>query len=124
MDFEFNHQLMPQNVLEVAEVGEFAVEAWNDQGYYWYLVVRTIMGTSIISVCGPVFPDIKLLPSGFNMSLEKIPYKEEKLARTINMFLNDHRKGITEARVIDVLDGISQFRELKEYLTTLSEETF
>lgn len=124
MDFEFNHQLMPQNVLEVAEVGEFAIEAWNDQGYYWYLVVRTIMGTSIISICGPVFPDIKLLPSGFNMSLEKIPYKEEKLARTINMFLNDHRKGITEARVIDVLDGIGQFRELKDYLTTLSEETF
>lgn len=124
MDFEFNHQLTPQNVIEINEVGEFAVEAWNDQGYYWYLVVRTIMGTSIISICGPVFPDIKLLPSGFMMSLEKIPYKEEKLYKAINMFLNDRKKCITEARVIDVIDGISQFRELKEYLTTLSEETF
>ena len=124
MEFEFNHQLTPQNVLEVSEVGEFAIEAYNDLGYYWYLVVRTIMGTSIISTCGPVFPDIALLPSGFSMTLEKIPYKEEKLAKNISYFLNDRKKGLTQARVIDVQDGINQFRELKDYLKELREETF
>ena len=124
MQFEFNHQLLPQSILDVDEVGEFAVEAHNDLGYYWYLVIRTILGTSIISTCGPVFPDIALLPSGFSMTLEKIPFKEEKLARTINFFLNDRKKGLTEARIIDVEDGINQFRELKDYLKDLREETF
>lgn len=124
MQFEFNHQLLPQSILEVDEVGEFAIEANNDLGYYWYLVIRTILGTSIISTCGPVFPDIALLPSGFCMTLEKIPFKEEKLAKTINLFLNDRKKGLTEARIIDVEDGINQFRELKDYLKDLREETF
>lgn len=124
MQFEYNNQLLPQNVIDIEQVGEFAIEAHNDLGYYWYIVIRTIMGTSIIATCGPVFPDIALLPSGFSMELEKIPYKEEKLCKIINRFLNDPKKSITDAKVIDAIEGIDQFREIKNYLKELKEETF
>ena len=124
MQFEFNNQLMPQSLLEVDNLGEFGIEAHNDLGYYWYMVVRTILGTSIISTCGPVLPDIALLPDGFSMNLQKEDYKEDKIARIVSKFLNDFKKGITDAKVIDPIEAIDQFRELKDYLKTLREETF
>lgn len=124
MQFEFNQQLMPQNLVEIEEIGQFGLEGWNSEGYYWYLIIRTCLGTATVATCGPVVPDIELLPSGFKMTLDKMPYKEEKLAKTISYFLNDRSKCLTEARVIPIDEAISQFRELKDYLINFSEETF
>ena len=36
MQFEFNQQLMPQSLVEVEEIGQFGLEGWNDEGYYYY----------------------------------------------------------------------------------------
>lgn len=124
MQFEFNQQLMPQSLVEVDEIGQFGLEAWNDEGYYYYLIIRTILGTSVVSTCGPVVPDIDILPSGFKMTLDKMPFKEDKLAKTISFFLNDRSKALTHARVLPVEETVAQFRELKDYLLTFSEETF
>lgn len=124
MIFEFNKQLMPQNLVEIDEVGEFGLEASNDEGYFYYLVIRTLLGTTTIATCGPIIPDIEMLPSGFKMTLDKMPFKEDKLAKTISFFLNDTKKGITQARVISIDEAIKQFRELKDYLINFSEDTF
>lgn len=124
VQFEFNQQLMPQNVIDVEELGQFAIEAWNDEGYYYYLIVRTLLGTASIASCGPVIPDVEMLPSGFNMSLDKVPYKEDKLTRTVTMWLNDRSKKLTNAKTIEISEAIEQFRDLKEYLKTYSEDTF
>ena len=121
---EFNQQLMPQNVIDIEEIGQFAVEAWNDDGYYYYLIVRTSLGTTSIASCGPVIPDVDLLPSGFTTSLEKMAYKEDKLSRSITMWLNDRSKKITQAKIIDIDEAIDQFRDLGEYLRNYSEDTF
>lgn len=124
MQFEFNQQLMPQSLVEVEEIGEFALEGWNDEGYYYYLIIKTILGTSIISTCGPVVPDIDILPAGFKITLDKTAYKEDKLIKNISYFLNDRSKALTYAQVITVDDALKQFRDLRSYLATLSEETF
>ena len=84
MEFEFNQQLMPQNILDIDEIGEFAIEASNDEGYFYYLVVKTFIGTSTFASCGPVIPDTDLLVDGFTCSLSKCPYKEDKISRAIN----------------------------------------
>ena len=124
MIFEFNNQLVPQNLIDIDQIGEFGIEASNDDGYYYYMVIKTLLGTSVIATCGPVFPDSELLPSGFSCTLTKMPYKEDKLAKTINLFLNDKYKKLTRAEVIEVDDAIAQFRELRDYLINFNEETF
>lgn len=124
VQIEFNQQLMPQNVINVEELGQFAIEAWNDEGYYYYLIIRTLLGTTSIASCGPVIPDVEMLPSGFTMNLDKVPYKEDKLTRTVTMWLNDRSKKITNAKTIEIPEAIEQFRDLKEYLKTYSEDTF
>lgn len=124
MQFEFDQELMPQALIEIPEIGQFGLEASNDEGYFYYLIVRTLLGTTTIATCGPIIPDIEILPSGFSMSLVKMPYREDKLSKTISFFLNDKSKKLTEAKLIDIDEAINQFRELKDYLKNFREETF
>ena len=124
MTFEFNQQLMPQSLIDIEQVGEFAIEAHNDAGYYWYLIVKTSLGTTTITSCGPKIPDVSLLPSGYTCSLNRIQFNEKKLEKTINMWLNDRMKTLTEAKVIDIDDAIDQIAELKDYLKNYSEEIY
>lgn len=124
MQFDFNNQLTPQDSIDIPDIGCFAIEAYNDDGYFYYLVVRTLLGTVTLSTCGPIVPDIVMLPSGFKMTLDKMPFKEDKLAKSISFFLNDKSKKITHAKIIDVNEAIDQFRELKDYLLNFNEETF
>lgn len=98
---------MPQNLIDIDQIGEFGIEASNDDGYHYYMVIKTVLGTSVIATCGPIFLDSDLLPSGFSTTLTKMPYKEDKLAKTINLFLNDKYKKITSASVIDVVEAIN-----------------
>lgn len=121
---EFNNQLMPQSVVEIDELGDFGLEAINDEGYYYYIAVRCFQGMAVIATCGPVIPDVDLLPSGFSMSLSKTPFREDKMNKFLNLFLNDKHRLLTEARLISFEEAISQFRELKNYLINLSEDTF
>lgn len=121
---EFNNQLMPQSIVEIDELGDFGLEAVNDEGYYYYVAVRCFQGMAVIATCGPVIPDVDLLPSGFSMSLSKTPFKEDKMTKFLNLFLNDKHRLLTEARLINFEEAIAQFRELKDYLINLSEDTF
>lgn len=121
---EFNNQLMPQSVVEIDELGDFGLEAINDEGYYYYVAVRCFQGMAVIATCGPVIPDVDLLPSGFSMSLSKTPFREDKMTKFLNLFLNDKHRLLTGARLITFEEAILQFRELKDYLINLSEDTF
>lgn len=124
MEFEFNNQLQAQNKIEIDNIGSFALEAVDEAGLYYYYIIQTIMGQSIIASCGPILPDIDMIPSGFHINLYKMPYQEERLVKSINMFLNDKYKKIINAYEISIEDAIEQFRDLKDYLRNLDVETF
>lgn len=122
--FEFNQQLMPQSLVDIDEIGQFALEASNDEGYFWYLIIRTSLGTATIACCGPVVPDVKLLPSGYSCYLSRMEYKEQKIEKFINTWLNDRSKALTQARIIEVDDAIDQFVDLGNYLRNFSDEVY
>lgn len=123
MTFEFNQQLVPQSLINVESVGEFAIEAFNDEGYFYYLIIKTLLGTCTIASCGPIIPDVNLLTSGLKICLDKCQYKEDKLAKTINFWLNDKSKKLTNARIIDIDEALDQFPDVALYMRSLSEET-
>ena len=124
MIFEFYQDLCYMKENDINNIGEFALECSNDDGFFWYYIVRTIFGTTTIAQCGPMIPDVTLLPSGFSQSLSKMPFKEDKLYKQISLFLNDKGRKITKAVEIPLEDAISQFRDLKDYLENYGEEMF
>ena len=119
--FEFDQELQFMNSIDLGDIGHFAIEANNDDGMFWYLIIRTSMGTSSIATCGPVVPDVDMLPDGFSQHLYRMPFKEDKICKQISFFLNDRTKKITKAVEVDINEAISQFRDLKSYLEDWDE---
>lgn len=123
MEFDFNRQLFAMNQLEIPEMGSCAIQASNDNGYCYYLVIKTFIGQTVVATCGPILPDIEQIPSGFTVSLTRQSFSEDKLFKLISAFLNDKYHAITDAKVIEFDEAINNFRDLKDYLLTISEET-
>lgn len=122
MTFEFNQQLTPQSLIDVDNIGDFALEGINDEGMFFYLICKTSLGVTTVVDCGPIIPDVSLIPSGYHISLIRMQYKEEKLSKTISMWLNDRSKKLTSANLVDIEDALDGFRDLREYMRNYSEE--
>ena len=122
--FEFNQQLVPQSLVDIEEVGQVALEGINEEGLFWYLIIKTSLGTTTIAECGPVVPDVDFLPDSYGTRLTRMPYKEDKLERYVNMWLNDRSKKLTEAKVIKVDDALDEFRDIGTYMRNYSDTTF
>lgn len=121
---EYDQELQFMNGIDIADIGQFALEANNEEGFFWYLVVRTSLGITSLAECGPVIPDVELLPNNFKQGLTKMPFKEDKLIKAISFFLNDKSKKIIKAKEIEINDALNQFRDLKSYLENYGNEVF
>lgn len=124
MEFEFNNQLSPQNTIEIENIGHFALEATNSSGLMYYYIVKTIMGQTLLAECGPVYSDLNIIPSGFDIRITKLPYNEHRIYKQVALFLNDKYKKIVDASEIDIYTAIDQFVDVREYLRNLDEDTF
>lgn len=116
VDFEYNKQWMPQNTINIKEIGKCAIEAQNPDGFCYYLVVDTSLGETLIATCGPVIPDVYDLPDGFSCSMYHMEYREDKLTKTVSMWLNNKDRKIVEAKEISISEALDQFRDLEGYL--------
>ena len=124
MEFEFDKQLEAQNSIEIENIGDFGLEGINEDGFRYYLAVKTLYGQTIIAYCGPIMPDIDILPSGFSTGLNKMEYKEDRLNKFISLWLNDKYKKIKDASVLSFEEAVLEFKDLSDYLNNLSEDTF
>lgn len=115
--FEFNQQLVPQSLIEIEEIGNFALEANNEDGYNYYLIVKTSLGNALLASVGPVVPDFLDIPNGFQINIEIMQYKEDKLIRFIKQFLNDRSKKLVSAQLVDVDTALEQFRDVKDFIS-------
>ena len=124
MEFEFNKQLIAQDMIDIPQIGSFAIEAEGAMGDLYYLVILTSLGTSTIATCGPVVPDVELLPNGFSTNLTRMEYNEKRLIKTINLFLNDREKQIYKAKLIDIDKALDEFRDLGFYMKNYSKGNY
>ena len=123
MDFEYNNQYVPQDLLTVDEVGRCALEGSNDDGLYYVLIVRSSMGVATFIECGPYAPDVAVLPSGFSMSINRMKFDAKKVGGYINKWLNDKKK-LTHVDVVPEEEAIEQFRDMKEYIRLYGDEVY
>lgn len=125
--FEYNMEILPQGLLDIEDIGNCAIEAKTEEEIYFYIVIKTSLGTTSVFTSGPVIPDIALLPNGYNCSLVRFPYKESKIIGEINKFLNNliyNKKHIIEAVVIDEETALEQFRDMANYISSYGEELY
>lgn len=114
--FEFNKVLIPQSLVDLEDIGDFALECYNDDtSVYFYIVGKTKDGFTTFYTWGPVIPDLNMPIDKYFFNIKIMEYKEKKVINYINSFLNGGY-GITEAKLITIEEAIEQAKNEKEFL--------
>ena len=116
LEFEYFYQRMATGNLEVEDIGNCAIEANNDDGLFYYLLIETNMGFTKIFEYGPIHPDFHELPKSVKCNFERIEYNEKKLSKKIDDFLNSGFKCITQAQEIDKDMLLNNCTNIIEYM--------
>lgn len=123
--FDFANAWTPTNSIEIPEIGNFFLEGVDEEnGLYYYLMVKTTLGTTSIMSYGPIVPDVALLPTTYQARFERIAFTEKKIKLWINKWLNDKEKNITAAYIIDQDKFVYNFRDLEGYMLNYSDEVY
>lgn len=103
MEIEYSYTQSAAAALNVEDYGNCAIEANNDDGFFWYLVVDTALGWTRVLEFGPVSIDKEELPETFNCSYSRFEFRGPKIVKTIDKFLNretKHLLPISQAREV------------------------
>lgn len=117
MTFEYMQRVVVEANLEVDNVGDCVLQANNDFGNEYYLLIKTELGFSEVLEYGPCMPDIQILPLDYNISYSRFEYNQGKLERIIDKFLNNPKRVITQAKVTD-------YESIKEFLVNPVDKVF
>lgn len=117
MTFEYMQRVVVEANLEVDNVGDCVLQANNDFGNEYYLLIKTELGFSEVLEYGPCMPDIQMLPLDYNISYSRFEYNQGKLERIIDKFLNNPKRVITQAKVTD-------YESIKEFLVNPVDKVF
>lgn len=100
--FEYLYELVPQDCLEIEDIGNTCIHILNDLGYEWYMIIETELGDCCTKTFGPFHADIKdYFNWGFKFEFSSFDYKESQLCSRIDKFINDPKKSITQALVCE-----------------------
>lgn len=122
---EFANEFVPQNLIDIAELGNFALEGINEKdGLYYYLLVKTSLGTSSIFSFGPVVPDVELLPENYSFTYQRTPFKDTKMKMIVTKWLNDFKRKISVANIISEDEFVNNIRDIKLYINMYGDEVY
>lgn len=89
------------DTIEIPTVGCVCIKAMNDFGDIWYLQIHTNLGNTEIVEHGPYSEVENPLSTSYNYNYTKMAYDEKKLCNRITKFLQDARRDITSAIIVD-----------------------
>ena len=119
MEVEYASEATFTAVLSLSDVGNCAIEANNDDGQFWYMVVDTNLGWTRIFEYGPIIPQKELMEDSCVCYFSRIEFDMKKIIKSIDSFLNKSRKGymsITQAREISAGNALAQCKSIIEYM--------
>ena len=108
MTFDYLQRVVIDGQLEVEDIGQCIIQANNDLAEEFYLIIKTELGWTEILEYGPCVPDLPLLQVNYNIKYSRIEYNQGKIERAIDKFLNDPKRGITQAKLVE-LEDIHEF---------------
>ena len=116
MQFDYMCRVVVDATLDVDDIGNCCIQAFNDSGEEFYLVVKTQLGWTEILEYGPIIRDVQELPKSVICNYQRFEYKQDKVAKVIEKFLNEYRRNITQAMVADVSEVKQYMRNLVDYI--------
>ena len=115
-NFEYFYSREAIGNLDVEDIGNCSIEANDDLGNFYYMVIDTNLGFTRIFEYGPCNPDFNELPKAVECTFNRIEFNEKQIQKRIYSFLNAPHRNITQAQLVDrdyVLDGC---KDIIEYM--------
>lgn len=111
--FQYGESISYLDSIDIENIGDCCIEAFNDVGEAYYLVVDTQYGMTKVLEYGPFVQDI--VPTFCQVKFSQFQYSEFKIDKIIDRFLSSHN--ITQASEKDVDEIIENLIDPKEYLS-------
>ena len=109
MTFEYLERVVVEAQIDIENIGDFNLLCRNDIGEEFYMIVRTELGWTELLEYGPYSPDLELLPLNYTVKYSRFEYNQGKLERAIDKFLNDPKRMISQAQIVE-------FDEIRDFL--------
>lgn len=116
MNFEYLVKIKKESSIDIEDIGNCAIDVFNDLGFEWVLLIRTIEGNTQIVEFGPTLPDLDYPPSSVKYSYDRIDFSESKLINRISKFLTDGYRNITQAFEITQQEAKEKMKNLVDYV--------
>ena len=118
--FEYFYSKSAFGELQIDDIGDCCIQANNDEGLFYYLLIETNLGWTKILEYGPCAPDFDELPKSVSCNFSRIEFDERKIMKRIDEFLNNRFRNITQAQIVEreVL-----FEDCKSLLDYMEERT-
>ena len=104
MTFDYLQRVVVESQLEVDNIGECVLRANNDVAEEFYLIIKTELGWTEVLEYGPCVPDLDLLQMNYQITYNKFEFNQGKIERIIDKFLNNPKRVITQAAVVELED--------------------
>ena len=115
MVFEYSVRKTFDQSIDIVDIGNTALRCTNETLEEFYIITKTVLGKTSIIKFGPICPDLDLLVIGFQMTFQKINYKETKIAQEISKYINDNKKEITDITEITEFEAWENFPAVQAY---------
>lgn len=115
-NFEYFYTKQAVGNLEIDDIGNCYIEAYNDEGLAWYLLVETNLGWTKVFEYGPATPDFQELPKEVICKFQRFEFNKKTIQKTITAFLNDYKRNITQAMEVERSIIFDNCKSLIEYV--------
>jgi hypothetical protein len=115
-NFEYFYSREAIGNLDVEDIGNCSIEANDDLGNFYYIVIDTNLGFTRIFEYGPCNPDFNELPKAVGCTFNRIEFNEKQIQKRIYSFLNAPHRNITQAQLVDRDYALDGCKDIIEYM--------
>ena len=116
MTFEYLVKIKKESSINIEDIGNCALDVFNDLAFEWLLLIRTKEGTTEIVEFGPIIADLDYPPAKMSYTYDRMDFNESKLRNRISKFLTDGYRNITQAFEIDQKEAKEKMKNLVDYV--------
>ena len=116
MIFDYLRTTTALDTISLDDIGNCAVNAMNDSGEEWFLIINTYEGWTETIEFGPLVVDADETKSYFNYDKFACDFSEKKISNTINKFLNNPKRSITQAFEVEKDFAKTRLNSIKKSL--------
>ena len=110
MTFEYCQRVTVDAEIDIPDIGECAILARTDLGEEYYLLIKSEYGFCHVVEYGPAVPDLTVLPANVTYTYEYYEWSQYKIQKKIDKFLNNPKRGITQAQNIEPWEALQNIQ--------------